>query len=29
MEFFVAQLLTGLANASSLFLVACGLSLIP
>jgi len=28
MEFFVAQLLTGLANASSLFLVACGLSLI-
>jgi branched-chain amino acid transport system permease protein len=28
MEFFVAQILTGLANASSLFLVACGLSLI-
>ena len=28
MEFFVAQVLTGLANASSLFLVACGLSLI-
>lgn len=28
MEFFVAQMLTGLANASSLFLVACGLSLI-
>lgn len=28
MELFVAQLLTGLANASSLFLVACGLSLI-
>ena len=28
MEFFVAQLLTGLANASSLFMVACGLSLI-
>ena len=28
MEFFVAQLLTGLAGASSLFLVACGLSLI-
>ena len=28
MEFFFAQLLTGLANASSLFLVACGLSLI-
>jgi len=27
-EFFVAQILTGLANASSLFLVACGLSLI-
>lgn len=28
MEFFVAQILTGLANASALFLVACGLSLI-
>ena len=28
MEFFLAQILTGLANASSLFLVACGLSLI-
>ncbi len=28
MEIFVAQILTGLANASSLFLVACGLSLI-
>ena len=28
MELFVAQILTGLANASSLFLVACGLSLI-
>ena len=28
MEFLVAQILTGLANASSLFLVACGLSLI-
>lgn len=28
MEFFVAQILTGWANASSLFLVACGLSLI-
>ncbi|MEM6487794.1 MAG: ABC transporter permease [Pseudomonadota bacterium] len=28
MELFVAQVLTGLANASSLFLVACGLSLI-
>ncbi|MFD1342561.1 ABC transporter permease [Litorisediminicola beolgyonensis] len=28
MEFFIAQILTGLANASSLFLVACGLSLI-
>ena len=28
MEFFVAQILTGLANASSLFLVACGLSLV-
>ncbi|MEP4248040.1 ABC transporter permease [Tateyamaria sp.] len=28
MEFFVAQVLTGLANASSLFMVACGLSLI-
>jgi branched-chain amino acid transport system permease protein len=28
MELFIAQILTGLANASSLFLVACGLSLI-
>lgn len=28
MEFLIAQLLTGLANASALFLVACGLSLI-
>lgn len=28
MELFFAQILTGLANASSLFLVACGLSLI-
>ncbi len=28
MELFVAQIITGLANASSLFLVACGLSLI-
>ena len=28
MELFLAQILTGLANASSLFLVACGLSLI-
>ena len=28
MELFVAQILTGLASASSLFLVACGLSLI-
>ena len=28
MELFVAQILTGLANASSLFMVACGLSLI-
>ncbi len=28
MGFFIAQILTGLANASSLFLVACGLSLI-
>ena len=28
MELIVAQILTGLANASSLFLVACGLSLI-
>ncbi|KAA0916275.1 ABC transporter permease [Aquicoccus porphyridii] len=28
MGFYVAQLLTGLANASSLFLIACGLSII-
>ena len=28
MEFFVAQIITGLAGASALFLVACGLSLI-
>lgn len=28
MGFYIAQLLTGLANASSLFLIACGLSII-
>ncbi len=28
MGFYFAQLLTGLANASSLFLIACGLSII-
>ena len=28
MELFIAQILTGFSNASSLFLVSCGLSLI-